>query len=130
MIDPARWLPIAGIVAFTAAFLFGVRLLVNRQSAKIALQLDQYDYLIIETHPLQLPHVRSDFERNGWRLHGSKQTMGVGLLSTFVKVSDTSAPLSHLLGFGEKVAPFSTDRGNVDFQMKIKAHGFKSELNA
>ena len=130
MNDLARLLPAAGVFAFLALFLFGVRKLVWRQSAKLAASLDQYDYVILETHSLQLPHIRSNFERNGWRLRGSKQTVSGGVLSTFVRVSADSALLSEMLGVGKERSLLTGDKSDVDFQMKVKAHGFQSELNA
>jgi len=126
--DPARWLPVAAIIAVLAAFLYLVRRIVERQAAKISAQLDAYDYVVMEAHPDQLPGLVEDFGADGWRLAGTKPGSADGVLYTFERTDDLAAPLSKALGFGAK-APRLSNRPNVNFQMKIKAHGLRSEMN-
>ena len=128
MSDPARWLPVAAIIALMAAFLYLVRRIVERQTAKISVQLDAYDYVVMEAHPDQLPGLLEDFGADGWRLAGTKPGSAEGVLYTFERTDDLAAPLSKALGFGAKKEPGPANRPDVKFQIKIKAHGLKSEM--
>ena len=130
MSDPARWLPVAAIIAFLAAFLYLVRRIVERQAAKISAQLDACDYVVIEAAPEQLPAMKTDYEANGWRLAESKPYRGRGVLYTFRRIDGLSATLSELLGFGAKKPRGFVRDSDSDFQMKIKAHGSIRDLDA
>ena len=123
-------LSVSAVVASMAGLLFLIRRFVDRQSKKVASVLDACDYVVVETHPLQMSGLRSSFERNGWRFRRSEASAGAGVLSTFVRTGNGSPTLSQLLGMGHKSALLPSDwTADVDFQMKIKAHGPLSDLD-
>ena len=122
-------MPVAGIFAVVTVGFFGLRHWVNKETAKIRSTLDNCEYVLIEAAPEQLPGLREDFEGRGWRLSEIKPTNDNSELYRFEKVDGLASPLSQLLGFGEKrPKPSGTEPGS-HFQMKIKAHGLRRDLN-
>ena len=117
-------------VAALGVILWFVRRYVKREGAKISGILDACDYVVLEAHPQQGASLKADFEKHSWPFRSEAQTTGLGRLYTFVRRSNASPPLSRLLGVGTGTALLSGKKSEVDFQMKIKAHGPKKDLDA
>ncbi|HET6941837.1 MAG TPA: hypothetical protein VFH89_06720 [Sphingomicrobium sp.] len=124
------WLLIAALVGGLIAIQFAVRRFVTNQGKKISAVMDSCDYVVIEAHPDHAALLKSEFERNGWPFRSAAEAAGPGTLYTFTRGNGASPPLSRLFGVGGQRALLSDKKSGVDFQMKIKAHGPRSDLDA
>lgn len=130
MTGVSAWLLIAALLGGLIAIQFAVRRYVTSQGKKISAVMDACDYVVIEAHPDQAAFLKSDFERNGWPFRSATEAAGPGMLYTFVRSNGASPPLSSLFGVGGQRALLSDGKPGGDFQMKIKAQGPRSDLDA
>ena len=130
MTGVSAWLLVAALLGGLIAIQFAVRRYVTSQGKKISAVMDACDYVVIEAHPDQAAFLKSDFERNGWPFRSATDVAGPGMLYTFVRGNGASPPLSRLFGVGGQRALLSDNKSGVDFQLKIKAQGPRSDLDA